>query len=629
MSQQTESVESPVASKKRCHSMRFGTAVEPNNSFSFRLWAPNSKNVQLALFDGAQESRHSMAADGSGWYSFAAQCRPGMEYQFIIDDGLAVPDPASRYQPNDVHGRSQIIDPASFQWSDGDWHGRPWNETVLYEIHVGTFTEEGTFAGVANKLDYLKDLGVTAIELMPVADFPGRYGWGYDGVLPYAPESQYGAPNDFKALIQQAHQKGMQVFLDVVYNHFGPEGNYLHAYAKEFFTDKHKTPWGAALNFEGSREVREFFIENALYWLNEYNIDGLRLDAVHAIKDDSEKHILIELANRVAEGPGRLRPRHLVLENEANGASFLERDHENKPKMYSAQWNDDIHHAYHVLATGESGGYYADYVKSQNGKNAIALLGRALAEGFIYQDEPSEYRDGEIRGEKSDHLPPSAFVSFLQNHDQVGNRAFGDRIASISDPEVLNALSTIQLLAPSVPLLFMGEEWGCKTSFLYFCDLGPELAPLVTEGRRSEFANFPEFSDPKTRDSIPDPCKVETFKQSKLDWSDLDKAPHFENLRLTKFMLALRKREIVPLLSKIDSGKAKLDGELLIVEWNARSKPILVLVANLTKETHKVTDNKLGQNSKFKVLYNTSCITSREIEHGTLPPQSVLWLIEK
>ncbi len=629
MSQQTESVESRVASKKRCHSMRFGTAVEPNNSFSFRLWAPNSKNVQLALFDGAQESRHSMNADGSGWYSCAAQCRPGMEYQFIIDDGLAVPDPASRYQPNDVHGRSQIIDPASFPWSDGDWHGRPWNETVLYEIHVGTFTEEGTFAGVANKLDYLKDLGVTAIELMPVADFPGRYGWGYDGVLPYAPESQYGTPDDFKVLIQQTHKKGMQVFLDVVYNHFGPEGNYLHSYAKEFFTDKHKTPWGAALNFEGSREVREFFIENALYWLNEYNIDGLRLDAVHAIKDDSEKHILIELANRVAEGPGRVRLRHLVLENEANGASFLERDHENKPKMYSAQWNDDIHHAYHVLATGESGGYYADYVKSQHGKNAIALLGRALAEGFIYQDEPSEYRDGEIRGEKSDHLPPSAFVSFLQNHDQVGNRAFGDRIASLSDPEVLNALTTIQLLAPSVPLLFMGEEWGCKTSFLYFCDLGPELAPLVTEGRRSEFAKFPEFSDPKTRDSIPDPCKVETFKQSKLDWSDLDKAPHSENLQLTKVMLALRKKEIVPLLSKIDSGKAKLDGELLIVEWNARSKPILVLVANLTKKTHNVTDNKLGQNSKFKVLYKTSCITSQEIEHGTLPPQSVLWLIGK
>jgi malto-oligosyltrehalose trehalohydrolase len=629
MSQQTQSAEGSVASKKRSHSMRFGTLVEPNNIVSFRLWAPNSQSVQLALFDGAQETRHAMNADGSGWHNLATQARPGMEYQFVLDDGLRVPDPASRFQPNDVHGRSQIVDPALFQWSDGDWHGRPWDETVLYEIHVGTFTEEGTFAGVANKLDYLKDLGVTAIELMPVADFPGKYGWGYDGVLPYAPESRYGSPNDFKSLIQQAHQRGMQVFLDVVYNHFGPEGNYLHAYAKEFFTDKHKTPWGSALNFEGRQEVREFFIENALYWLNEFNMDGLRLDAVHAIKDDSGRHVLIELANRVAEGPGRERPRHLVLENEDNGARFLERDHENKPKIYTAQWNDDIHHAYHVVATGESGGYYADYVKSQNGKNTVALLGRALAEGFIYQDEPSEFRDGEIRGEKSDHLPPSSFVSFLQNHDQVGNRAFGDRIASISDPKILNALSSIQLLAPSVPLLFMGEEWGCKTSFLYFCDLGSELAPLVTEGRRSEFAKFPEFLDPKTRHSIPDPCKLETFEQSKLDWSDLENALYLDNFKVTKALLALRIKEIVPLLSKIDSGKAALNGELLTVEWSENSKPILLLLANLTKETHTMTDNKFKQNSKFKVVYKTKGTTDQEIEDGTMPPHSVLWLTVK
>jgi len=628
MSQQIQRVANSSATRKRSHSMRFGTSVNGEGFVDFRLWAPSSKSVQVSLFDVNRESSIVLDAQNGGWFVGSGKAKPGMKYKFVTDDGLAVPDPASRYQPEDVHGPSEIIDPASFQWTDTDWRGLPWSKTVLYELHVGTFTPSGTFAGVAEKLDYLKDLGVTAIELMPVADFPGKFGWGYDGVLPYAPESQYGTPNDLKNLIQQAHHKDMQVFLDVVYNHFGPEGNYLHAYAKEFFTDKHKTPWGAALNFEGRSEVREFFIENALYWLDEYNIDGLRLDAVHAIKDDSATHILNELAQRVAAGPGKERVRHLVLENEDNIAKFLERDKSKRPEQYAAQWNDDIHHAFHVLGTGESGGYYADYVKNSYGKNALSLLGRALSEGFIYQNDPSELRGGERRGEKSSHLPPDAFIAFIQNHDQIGNRAFGDRIASISEYSVLAALTAIQLLAPSIPLLFMGEEWAAKTPFMYFCDLGPELAPLVTEGRRGEFAKFPEFSNPETRHKIPDPCIPETYEKSKLVWSDLELPKHLAHFQLVQSLLNLRQNKVVPLLDQISSSKAHINGEILTVEWRAGEKPVLVLIANLTDGQQ--TFAQTIDTDKLKTLYATNLFDAKDISSkGQIPAYSVLWLIEK
>lgn len=629
MSQPTPPAKTATATKKRSHSMRFGATVKDNGTVLFRLWAPSAKSVQLLLTDGSSETAHDMESIEGGWFTTTVKAAAGMKYKFKNDEGLSFPDPASRCQPDDVHGASQIIDPTAFQWSDTNWQGKAWEETVLYELHVGTFTPEGTFAGVASKLDYLKDLGVTAIELMPVADFPGKYGWGYDGVLPYAPESDYGTPDDLKALVQQAHQKGLQVFLDVVYNHFGPEGNYLHAYAKEFFTDRHKTPWGAALNFEGRSEVREFFIENALYWLEEYNFDGLRLDAVHAIKDDSKSHILDELVKRVASGLGRERARHLVLENDDNIARFLKRDSAGKPELYSAQWNDDIHHAYHVIATGEGGGYYADYVKNEHGKNAVALLGRALAEGFIYQNDSSAYRDGERRGEKSAHLPPSAFVSFIQNHDQIGNRAFGDRIASIAQPAMLDAITSILLLAPSIPLLYMGEEWASKTPFMYFCDLGPELAPLVTEGRRGEFAKFPEFSNPETRDKIPDPCTPSTFENSKLNWADIDQAEFQKHLDLTKSLLHLRQQRIVPLMSKITSGKAELDGEVLVVQWFADTKPILALAANLTELAQKTKDTKVVGSNKFTTVHSSTKISAQDLSQGLLPPYSVLWMVEK
>ncbi len=628
MSQQTQTVSNSTATVKRSHSMRFGTSVKEDGKVEFRLWAPSCETVQVTLSYGDYESSFALNPQGDGWFVGTGKGKPGTRYKFVTDDELAVPDPGSRYQPEDVHGFSEIVDPTSFEWTDADWKGLPWNQTILYELHVGTFTPEGTFAGVTSKLDYLKKLGVTAIELMPVADFPGKFGWGYDGVLPYAPESEYGTPDDLKRLIQEAHHKGIQVFLDVVYNHFGPEGNYLHAYAREFFTDKHKTPWGAALNFEGRDEVREFFIENALYWLEEFNIDGLRLDAVHAIKDDSDEHILNELAKRVAAGPGRERARHLVLENEDNIAKFLGRDKSKQPELYAAQWNDDIHHAYHVLATGESGGYYADYVQNTNGKNALALLGRALAEGFIYQNDPSELRNGERRGEKSAHLPPNAFVSFIQNHDQIGNRAFGDRIASVSKDSVLTALTVVQLLAPNIPLLFMGEEWASRTPFMYFCDLGPELAPLVTEGRRGEFAKFPEFSDPETRHKIPDPCTPKTFEQSKLVWPDLNKPIHRQHFELIQALLKLRKEKIVPVMHKITSGTAQVEGEILTVEWKADGKPVLTVSINLSDTTQKRSLEKI-ETDNLTTLYKHGGVDLQDIDKNDMPPHSVLWLIEK
>jgi malto-oligosyltrehalose trehalohydrolase len=615
--------------------MRFGTSVKDDGTVSFRLWAPGCRAVHVALFDGASESKINLNLEEGGWFIGTGKATPGMAYKYVTVEGLAVPDPASRYQTNDVHGNSEIIDPLDFAWEDRDWQGLPWSDTVLYELHVGTFTPEGTFAGVASKLDYLRDLGITAIEIMPLADFPGKFGWGYDGVLPYAPESSYGTPGDLKSLIQKAHQKGIQVFLDVVYNHFGPEGNYLHAYAKQFFTDKHKTPWGAALDFEGHTEVREFFIENALYWLEEYNIDGLRLDAVHAIKDDSPTHVLVELARRVASGPGKERARHLVLENDDNIARYLERDNSRKPESYTAQWNDDIHHAYHVIATGESGGYYADYVKNQIADNTVALLGRALAGGFIYQNDPSALRDGERRGEKSGHLPPDAFVSFIQNHDQVGNRAYGDRIARLTEPRLLEALVSIQLLAPSIPLLFMGEEWAASTPFMYFCDLGPELAPLVTEGRRNEFAKFPEFSNPEIRHKIPDPCCDQTFLNSKLNWKELQESKHRTHHELVQSLLKLRQKKVVPLISQITSATFQAEGNLLRVEWKSGNKPVLVLCANFSSQLEAFKTLTLDTD-RFATLYQYDSTNSssedglaNKLASGAMPSYSVLWLYER
>jgi maltooligosyltrehalose trehalohydrolase len=538
-----------VATAEVAARSRFGAELTPEG-VRFRLWAPAAKSVDLVLVEGEK----TMRPEGNGWFELLdPQAGAGTRYQYRIDGELLVPDPASRFQPLDVDGPSEVIDPA-FAWEE--WQGRPWAEAVIYELHVGTFTPQGSYKAIESKLQHLVELGVTAIELMPLSDFAGKRNWGYDGVLPYAPDSVYGRPDDLKRLVQAAHRKGLMVFLDVVYNHFGPKGNYLHRYAPQFFTEKHNTPWGAAIDF-GRQEVRDFFVQNACYWLDEYRFDGLRFDAVHAIVDESPKHILLEIAAAIRE---RLPGKHLVLENDANQARYL--------KAYTAQWNDDSHHAYHVLATAESDGYYASYVDAP-----VKHLARCLAEGFAYQGEVSPF-SGEPRGEASAHLPPEVFVDFLQNHDQIGNRALGERLAVLAEERALKALTAIFLLAPSPPLLFMGEEWGCRQPFLFFCDFDGELGDAVREGRRAEFARFAAFRDPQARRRIPDPLAEATFRKSVLAWKDAARPAGKAWLAHYKELLALRKQVIAP--RKTGPGRYRLlGGRAFTVDWNG-----LVLVAN-------------------------------------------------
>ncbi len=531
--------------------MPFGAEIT-NGGVRFALWAPTATAVALVL-DGTE---HPMPDEGRGWRRLVRpDAGPGSRYAFRIDGDLLVPDPASRFQPDDVHRESLVVDPGSYTWQDAAWRGRPWEETVLYEVHVGTATPEGTYAALADKLEELRDVGVTAIELLPIGEFPGSRNWGYDGVLPYAPDAAYGTPDDLKRFVDRAHALGLQVFLDVVYNHFGPSGNYLHAYAKTFFTERHPTPWGAGINVdgEGAQPVRDFFIHNALYWIEEFHIDGLRFDAVHAIVDDSPTHFLEELATRVRAAVGEAREVHLVLENEANQARWLPRDANGRPRLHTAQWADDSHNSWHPLLTGEAEGYYEDFADKP-----VERLGRALAEGFVYQGDPSQHHGGKVRGERSAHLPPSAFVGFLQNHDQVGNRAFGERLSHIVDEERLALARALFLLSPQIPLLFQGEDWAASAPFLFFVDFesDPGLAEAVRNGRRREFSKFKAFADPETRERIPDPTDRTTFESSRLDWSEIGHSPHREIREDTRALLRLRQDHIVPLTKTAFQGGA-------------------------------------------------------------------------
>lgn len=566
-----------AASQARVHRMPFGAEVLPEGAVRFRLFAPAADRVSLAL--EGREQPLAMTVLGDGWHGCTTrEAGAGTLYQFVLPDGKKVADPVSRFQPQDVTGPSEVIAPASFRWRDGQWKGCPWNEAVLYELHVGTFTPEGTFLAVIDKLDHLKELGVTVLELMPVGDFSGRRGWGYDGVLWYAPDSSYGRPEDLKALVEAAHLRGMAVMLDVVYNHFGPEGNFLPSYFPNLLTERHKTSWGAAVNYDGEQSefVRELAIQNAMYWIEEFHFDGLRLDAVHAIIDESPKHILTELAERVRalETP---YPIHLVLENEKNEAARLTRDCKGRPEHFTGQWNDDMHHVLHTAATHEDAGYYADY------EGDTELLGRALAEGFAYQGQASVCT-GKNRGEACSHLPPTAFISFIQNHDQIGNRAFGERIADISDPEAVKALVSVYLLLPQIPMIFMGEEWRATTPFPYFCDFHGDLADKVRQGRRDEFKTFPEFQDPARRDAIPDPLLESTFQAGKLKWEEMHEQSHAECLTRHRDLIALRQREIVPLLNGIEgnAGSFQIVGPgAVVIRWKIKGGCELHLYANL------------------------------------------------
>lgn len=612
---------------KNVHSMPFGTQILANGSVLFRLWAPSARAVDLCLEDGrGRQDLYPMDILPEGWFQIElSSAGVGSLYRFRIDFDMLVPDPASRGQLDDIHGPSVVVDPADFLWQDDNWQGRPWEETILYEIHTGAFSPAGTFADITERLQYLTDLGVTAIELMPVADFPGNRNWGYDGALLFAPDTSYGSPQDLKQLIQAAHARGIMVFLDVVYNHLGPEGNYLSVYGREaFFTPRHHTPWGAAINFSGknSRAVRDFFIHNALYWLEEYRFDGLRLDAVHAIFDASHPDILEEITSSIRDGPGKTRHIHLVLENDNNEAHYLNRATDGSPEYYTAQWNDDLHHACHVLLTGEKTGYYIDYTD-----DPLHHLGRCLTEGFAYQGEVSAYRHHTSRGDKSSHLPPLAFISFLQNHDQVGNRIQGERLTVLAPEPLLRIAAALVLLAPAPPLLFMGEEFGATTPFLFFCDFSPEFAGLVTKGRRQECVRFSDFSGTATRAGTQDPAAIETYQRSCLDWQEKNCKSGRRFYNLYKKLLTLRRSHIIPRLAGMQGGKARyqiISSKTLQTSWLLGDDSRLQVVINFAMEPIDMNPTLSGT-----VLYSDPLIPQLPVNQQTIAPQSIVWFLER
>ncbi len=580
---------------------RFGPELT-TDGVTFRLWAPAAKSVELLIGRPVP-----MQAQAGGWHALAIEgARAGTRYRVRIDGELAVPDPASAFQPDDVGGPSEVIDHAAYAWRTDDWRGRAWEETAILELHVGTFTPDGTFRAAIDKLDHIAQAGFSAIELMPLADFAGRRNWGYDGVLLYAPDSAYGRPDDLRALIDAAHLRGLMVFLDVVYNHFGPEGNFLERYAPGFFASA-ATPWGRAIDYRVP-QVRAFAIENATHWLEHYRFDGLRLDAVHAITERGEPSVLEEMSRAVgalAARSGRLI--HLMLENDDNAARLLAPRSAMPAGRFRAQWNDDYHHAWHVLLSGETHGYYGDHADAP-----LARLARMLAAGFDYQGECSAHR-GRARGEPSAALPPTAFVDFLQNHDQIGNRALGERIEVLAGRAALEAALAITLLAPMPPLMFMGEEWGTTRRFPFFCDFKGELAEAVRKGRREEFRE--DYS--RLGDAVPDPLDERTFVAAKLDWAERASEDGRRRLAFVRELLAVRRDRIVPLLAVIafDPPATRCDGPLLRAGW-MHPEGRLRLLANLSAEPAR------------RSVDRTEGAPIWGGEPGeTLPPWSVFWSI--
>ena len=581
---------------------RFGPLIT-DEGVTFRLWAPATRHVDLLL-----DRPIAMTREDGGWYAaHVAEAAAGLRYKFRIDGDLDVPDPASAFQPDDIFGPSEVINHGAYPWRAADWRGRPWHEAVILEAHVGAFTVEGTFRAMIDKLDHLVETGITALELMPLADFAGRRNWGYDGVLWYAPDSAYGRPEHLKALVDAAHQRGLMVLLDVVYNHFGPEGNYLGRYAPGFFTEAH-TPWGSAIDFRRP-EVRDFAIESAMAWLRDYRFDGLRLDAVHAIVEPGQMTLLRELsvaAGELAKATGRLI--HLVLENDDNAVELLDPLEPVPRGRYRAQWNDDYHHAWHVLLTGETHAYYRDYKKAP-----LQDIARALGSGLVYQGEPSEHRGGKPRGEPSGKLSPLAFVNFVQNHDQIGNRALGDRLAGSVEPQALEAALAITLLAPFVPMLFMGEEWGATNPFPFFCDFRGGLADAVRAGRRKEFADaYARYGD-----EIPDPIDESTLRKARIDWDIGANGPAERRLTFVRELLAVRRREIIPRLAGAAFGSARAaETGLLSADWHMGDNTRLSLAANLSDRD--IADWHPGRGT---------LIWGCELTGG-LPPWTVNWRIE-
>lgn len=593
------------ASQHSAHQMVFGATVGRDH-VSFRLFAPACNRVLLNVL-GLSEPL-AMSADGSGWHELnTSAASAGSEYWYVLDDGTKVPDLASRYQPRDIHGPSEVIDPSEYTWHDGAWHGRPWQEAILYELHVGTFTRQGTFSAAAERLNYLAALGITAVELMCVADFAGNRNWGYDGLLPFAPDSAYGTPDDLKAFIDQAHARGLMVIMDVVYNHFGPEGNFIPRYFPQIMSEQHEGPWGKLLNFDGpgSDVVREFVIQNALYWADEFHVDGLRLDASHAMIDSSPRHVLDELRDRVAAVDWG-RPIHLILENEQNIASRLLRNPSGQPITYTAQWNHDITH---LLAVA-----YSDPCASED-IGETRKLTTALTEGFtILARERGAVRDC--------MLPPTAFVAFLQTHDLVGNRIFGDRISATASAEVLDALSSIYLLLPQIPMLFMGEEWAASTPFPFFCDYHGRLADDIRNGRVEQLKRLDPAPSPEQIQNAPDPQAESTFRSAQLRWDEIAEPAHAARLDWYRRLLHTRRQFVIPLLGGLSSscGTTRIiAASAFTIEWNVADGARLILAANLCARTREGFPEARG-----RMIWETAS-NSR----GAFGPWSVRWTVEQ
>ncbi len=584
--------------------MPLGTELTPEG-VCFRLYAPAAPEVKLAL-EGEPEPLAMQNQDG--WHQVvAANAHAGSRYRYLLPDGTHVPDPASRFQPEDVAGPSEVIDPCAFTWTDAEWLGRPWSEAVLYELHIGTFTAEGTFRAAAEKLDYLAGLGVTAIELMTITDFAGTRGWGYDGVLPFAPDSAYGRPEDLKAFIDAAHARGLQVIFDVVYNHFGPEGNYMPKYFPRLCSQDHDTAWGKAMNFdgEGSAEVRAFFLHNALFWVEEYHADGLRIDASHMMIDHSPKHILDEIAEQVhvcAHG----RHIHLILEDEENVAPRLARAADGGTPLYTAQWNHDMTH----LLSAAFGNLCLE--RDGNG-DETASTATMLAEGYILTPTAKEHPD-DVRCK----VPPSAFIAFLQTHDLVGNRIAAERLDKLVPPAALRAATAILLLLPQTPMLFMGQEWSASQPFPFFCDYHGDLAKKVRDGRCDFLRKLHDTDD---LSAAPDPGAESTFRSAQLQWSELDQEPHKTELDWFGRILAVRQERLAPLLAEVKDrcGKPeKLAPAAFTITWHLGETHQLTLQANLCGEPHDGFRTPEGQ---------TLWLEGTQPTPNELGPWTTLWTL--
>ena len=539
----------------------------------FSVWAPAASTLDLVVESGAALPVRPLDRHDDGIFRGTfADLPPGTRYRYRVNGAGPFPDPASRYQPDGVHGASMVVDPHAFQWHDQSWRGVSLPDLVIYELHVGTFSDAGTFAGVTRHLDALSELGVTAIELMPIAQFAGTRNWGYDGAALFAPANSYGTPEDLRRLIDAAHARGLAVLLDVVYNHFGPDGAYVHQFSPQIFTRRHQSPWGAGINLDGehSRQARDFLIDNALHWIHEYHVDGLRLDATHTMRDASPRHFLAELAERVHDAAGH-RHGHVIAEDDRNLALIV------LPPAaggwgLDAVWADDLHHELRRALAGDADGYFRDY------RGTTADMATTIRQGWFFTGQFATHLKAP-RGTDPAGVPPQRFVCCLQNHDQVGNRAFGERLHHQIDPAAYRAASVLLCLLPQTPLLFMGQEWAASTPFCYFTDHHAELGRLVTEGRRREFAAFAAFADPVSRTAIPDPQADATFAASKLVWRERDLAPHAQLLRLYTELLRWRRDVLSPASTEDAASAVALGPDALGVHRvAANGDPVLVVV---------------------------------------------------